>query len=145
MVICVRIPPRRNGDEGGRNATAFFSKFPEMRPSSVPALLVGLRREINLNDVRIKRESIKLADLSRHFQQRELADRNPRIAYSTKKAYAGYVEKWIEPRWGQYSLLEIRAGSRVVAEVAAPGSRTALQNTERDESVVQPCSSPRPL
>jgi hypothetical protein len=71
--------------------------------------VVGLRREINLNDVRIKRESIKLADLSRHFQQRELADRNPRIAYSTKKAYAGYLEKWIEPRWGEYSLLEIRA------------------------------------
>src|SRR3984893_3564278 len=41
--------------------------------------VVGLRREINLNDVRIKRESIKLADLSRHFQQRE-TDPNFRIA-----------------------------------------------------------------
>jgi hypothetical protein len=57
--------------------------------ASARKMVVGLRREINLNDVRIKKESIKLAELSRHFQPRELADRNPRIAYSTKKAYAG--------------------------------------------------------
>ena len=55
--------------------------------------VVGLSHEINLHDVRIKRESITLAGLSRHFQQRELADRNPRISHSTKKAYAGYLEK----------------------------------------------------
>ena len=62
--------------------------------------VVGLRGEINIRDIRIKQESIMLGTLSRHFQQRELADRNPRISYSTKKAYAGYLEKWIEPRWG---------------------------------------------
>jgi integrase len=93
--------------------------------------VVGLRREINLNDVRIKRESIKLADLSRHFQQRELADRNPRIAYSTKKAYAGYLEKWIEPRWGEYSLLEIRAvevESWLKSLNRAPGTRCKIRN-----------------
>jgi hypothetical protein len=45
-------------------------------------MAVGLRGEINIKDVRIRRESIKLADLSRHFLQRELADRNPRISYS---------------------------------------------------------------
>jgi len=71
--------------------------------------VVGLSHEINLHDVRIKRESIALADLSRHFQQRELADCNPRISYSTKKAYAGYLEKWIDPRWGEYRLLDVRA------------------------------------
>jgi integrase len=58
---------------------------------------VGLRREINLNDARIRRESIKLADLSQHFEQRELTIGNARVAYSTKKAYAGYLKKWIEP------------------------------------------------
>jgi len=63
--------------------------------------VVGLSHEINLHDVRIRRESIALADLSRHFQQRELADRNPRISYSTKKAYAGYLEKWIDPSLGR--------------------------------------------
>jgi hypothetical protein len=56
-------------------------------------MVVGLGREINVNDIRIRTESITLADLSRHYQQRELVDRNPRIAYSTKKAYAGYLEE----------------------------------------------------
>jgi hypothetical protein len=71
-------------------------------------VVVGLRREINLNDVRIRKESITLADLSRHFQQRELVRGDTRIAHSTRKAYEGYLRKWIEPRWGEYRLFEIR-------------------------------------
>lgn len=51
--------------------------------ASTRQMAVGLRPEINVNDVRIRRESITLADLSRHYQQRELGGRNPRIAYST--------------------------------------------------------------
>lgn len=72
-----------------------------------------------------------MADLSRHFQQRELADRNPHITYSTKKAYAGYLEKWIEPRWGEYSLLEIRAvevESWLKSLNRAPGTRCKIRN-----------------
>jgi len=76
---------------------------------SARQMVVGLRREINVNDVRTRREPITLADLSRHYQQRELVGRNLRIAYSTKKIYAGYLKKWIEPRWGQYALKDIRA------------------------------------
>ena len=77
--------------------------------ASVRKAVVGLRCQINSNDVRVRREAITLTDLSTHFQQRELVDRNPRIAHSTKKAYAGYLSKWIEPRWGGYRLLDIRA------------------------------------
>jgi integrase len=62
--------------------------------ASARKMVIGLRREININDIRLRRESITLADLSRHYQQRELTDRNARISYSTKKAYAGYLEKW---------------------------------------------------
>ena len=36
--------------------------------ASARKAVVGLTREINLNDVRIKTGSITLADLSRHFQ-----------------------------------------------------------------------------
>ena len=94
-------------------------------------MAVGLRREINVNHIRIGRESITLADLSTHYQQRELAVRNPRISYSTKRAYAGHLEKWIEPRWGKYALKDIRA-----AEVElwlrdldrAPGTRCKIRN-----------------
>ena len=77
--------------------------------ASARKAVLGLRREINLNDVRIRKESITLADLSRHFQQRELVRSDTRIAYSTRKAYEGYLRKWIEPRWGEYRLFEIRA------------------------------------
>jgi len=99
--------------------------------ASARKMVTGLRSEIDINDIRIRRESITLADLSRHFQQRELADRNPRIAYSTKKAYAGYLEKWIEPRWGEYSLLEIRAvevESWLKSLNRAPGTRCKIRN-----------------
>ena len=99
--------------------------------ASARRAVVGLRREINVNDVRIRRESIKLTDLSRHFQQRELADRNPRIAYSTKKAYAGYLEKWIEPRWGEYLLPDIRAvevESWLKSLNRSPGTRCKMRN-----------------
>src|SRR4029077_3109117 len=47
--------------------------------ASVRKAVVGLRCQINSNDVRVRREAITLTDLSTHFQQRELVDRNPRI------------------------------------------------------------------
>jgi hypothetical protein len=50
-----------------------------------------------------------LAQLAEHFQQRELARSNGRIAHSTKKAYQGYLGKWIVPRWGNYALPNIKA------------------------------------
>jgi hypothetical protein len=51
--------------------------------ASARKMVVGLTREINVNHIGLSREAITLADLSRHYQQRELADRNSRIAYST--------------------------------------------------------------
>jgi integrase len=98
---------------------------------SARQMVIGLRREINVNDVRIRRESITLTDLSRHYQLRELVGRNLRISYSTKKIYAGYLKKWIEPRWGEYALSEIRA---VEVELwlkdldRAPGTRCKIRN-----------------
>lgn len=50
-----------------------------------------------------------VAELADHFRQRELLDSNTRITYSTKKAYAGYLTKWIVPRWGQNALQHIKA------------------------------------
>ena len=94
-------------------------------------MVVGLRHEINVNDIRTRREAITLADLSTHYQQRELVGRNLRISHSTKKIYAGYLKKWIEPRWGKYALKDIRA---VEVELwlkeleRAPGTRCKLLN-----------------
>jgi len=99
--------------------------------ASARKAVVGLTREINLNDVRIRTGSITFADLSRHFQQRELVRGNTRIAYSTRKAYEGYLKKWIEPRWGEYRLLEIRAvevESWLKSLDRAPGTRCKIRN-----------------
>src|SRR5438046_10742860 len=77
--------------------------------ASARKMVTGLRTEININDVRTRRESITLADLSRHFQQRELADRNQHITYSTNEAYERDLEKRIEPRWGEAGSVSDRA------------------------------------
>lgn len=50
-----------------------------------------------------------LAQLADHFHQRELGRSNERISYSTKKAYQGYLDKWIVPQWGGYLLSNIKA------------------------------------
>ena len=69
----------------------------------------GLMREINATDIRMAGTSITVAQLADHFQQRELGCSNGRISYSTKKAYQGYLGKWIVPRWGDYVLPNVKA------------------------------------
>jgi integrase len=99
--------------------------------ASARKAVVGLRREINLNDVRIRKESITFADLSSHFQQLELVRGNTRIAYSTRKAYEGYLKRWIEPRWSDYVLLDIRAveiEAWLKSLNRAPGTRCKIRN-----------------
>jgi integrase len=71
--------------------------------ASARQMALGLRRESNANDIRVRKESITLNDLSRHYQRRELVARNLRISHSTKRIYAGYLKKWLEPRWGSHS------------------------------------------
>jgi hypothetical protein len=109
-------------------------------------MVVGLRREINVTDVRIRKESITLADLTRHYQQRELIDRNPRISCSTKKIYAGYLKEVGRTSMGLVRTVgHSSCRSRVVAENSCPSSGMTLQDTERDESALQSWPSLRPL
>jgi hypothetical protein len=69
----------------------------------------GTDQEINATDIRMVGTSITVAQLADHFQQRELGCSNGRISYSTKKAYQGYLGKWIVPRWEDYILPNIKA------------------------------------
>ena len=93
---------REAGPDGRRiHRRIVLGTVDELRSiASARKMAVGLRHEININDIRTKRESITVADLSRHFQQRELADRNPCISYSTKRAYAGYLESLVGGNYG---------------------------------------------
>ena len=56
---------------------------------------------------------------------------NTRIAYSTRRAYEGYLKKWIGPRWGEYRLIEIRAvevESWLKSLNRAPRTRCKIRN-----------------
>lgn len=77
--------------------------------SSARQMTAGLIREINATDIRMTGKSMTLAQLADHFHQRELGRSNGRISHSTKKAYQGYLDKWIVPRWGDYLLPNIKA------------------------------------
>lgn len=68
--------------------------------ASARQLTFGLVQEINTTDIRSAGISMTLAQLADHFHQRELGRSNGRISYSTKRAYQGYLDKWIVPRWG---------------------------------------------
>jgi len=77
--------------------------------SSARQITAGLVQAINTTDIRLAGISMTLAQLADHFHQRELGRSNGRISYSTKKAYRGYLNKWIVPRWGGYLLPNIKA------------------------------------
>src|SRR6202047_1940455 len=66
-------------------------------------------REINATDIRMAGTSITVAQLADPFQRRELGCSHGRTSSSTKKAYQGYLGKWIVPRWGDYILPNIKA------------------------------------
>jgi integrase len=77
--------------------------------SSARQVTSGLMREINATDIRMAGTAMTVAQLADHFKQRELGRSNGRISYSTKKAYQGYLGKWIVLRWGDYVLPNIKA------------------------------------
>ena len=82
----------------------FSSQSSAMQASST------LRREISMNDGRLKRGSLKLSELIEHYRQRELRVDNTWKTHSTKVTYEGYIKKWILPRWRDCTLDGIKAG-----------------------------------
>ncbi len=102
----------------------------EMRSAARKAV-AGIVREINFNDGRIRMPPMTLAELVDHYRQHELAQDNARITYSTKRAYEGYLRRWVLPRWGNYALtdlipVEVEAWLRGLAR--APATCAKLRN-----------------
>jgi integrase len=71
--------------------------------------IAALRRDININDRRLKTKLLRLAELVEHYRQKELAADNEWKTLSTRVTYEGYLRKWIVPRWGATNLSAIRA------------------------------------
>lgn len=49
-----------------------------------------------------------VAELCKHFQQRELAQNDVWRSHSTRRNYIFYLNKWIIPRWKDYELAKVR-------------------------------------
>jgi hypothetical protein len=71
--------------------------------------ITALRRDININDARLRAKPLTLAELVEHYCQRELATDNEWKTLSTRTTYEGYLRKWIVPRWGTTNFSAIRA------------------------------------
>jgi integrase len=82
-----------------------------------------LRLEINEQTPRQQLQAISMETLVEHYRQHELPDvvhgtrplgsqageDETRKAFSTQATYAGYLRKWILPRWRSYRLADVKA------------------------------------
>lgn len=80
--------------------------YPDM--DAARRAVAGLLVEINSDGRRASSNSMTVAQLCDHFEQRELAKGNTWRSYSTKKTYAVYLKRWVNPHWGKYELSAIR-------------------------------------
>src|SRR6266481_7550383 len=75
------------------------ARYPRDESAALKAI-AALRRDININDARLRAKPLTLAELVEHYRQRELATENEWKTLSTRTTYEGYLRKWIVPRWG---------------------------------------------
>ena len=68
----------------------------------------GLISEVTWANQRPSVNTMTVAQLCNHFEQRELARSNTWRSYSTKRGYAVYIRRWIVPQWGRCELHNIR-------------------------------------
>lgn len=78
--------------------------------ASARQAIAALDIDINYRDPRTKANLTTVSQLADHYRQRELQPDKVWKTHSTKVTYEGYLNKWILPRWGGYSLLRINAG-----------------------------------
>jgi len=124
---------REAGPDGRRkHRRLIVGSVLELRNEAAALAAVStLKLEINSNDVRMKSKLLMWSALVDHYRQQELAVDNLFRTASTKTTYEGYLRKWIVPRWGEYSLANIKA---VEVELwlrqlpLAPGSRCKIRN-----------------
>jgi integrase len=83
--------------------------------SSAQTAVAALRLTINQETPRSKWQPILIRDLINHYKETDLTldvregdpDEHEK-AYSTKKTYRIFLDRWITPRWGSHSLRDVR-------------------------------------
>ena len=76
--------------------------------TSARSVISVLLAEINSEKARIGTNSITVAQLCDHFEQRELAKDNTWRSHATKKSYQVYLNRWVRPHWRHHELAEVK-------------------------------------
>jgi integrase len=95
-----------------------------------------LRRKINLNHPHLCPQAVTVSELVSHYRQRELATDHTWKTHSTKVTYQGYLNKWILPRWNNYTLSAINAGEVELWLRSLPLARASCAKIRNLMSVV---------
>ena len=90
-----------------RRVIGTVCQFPD--PEFARKAVTGLVREINQKSGHLFSVTVSVRELCDHFTQRELAKENMWRSHSTKRAYKGYLDRWVIPRWGEVLLPDVRA------------------------------------
>jgi integrase len=70
--------------------------------------VANLIAKVNSANRRTVSDSMTVAQLCNHFEQRELGITNTWRSYATKNCYAVYLRRWIVPHWGNYELCNVK-------------------------------------
>ena len=99
-------------------------------------VISALRLEFNRGGASLKTRSMTVSDLVSHYRVRELYADTVWKTYSTKITYAGYLNKWILPRWGSYPLVRVNAGEVELWLRSLPLARSSCAKIRNLMSVV---------
>jgi integrase len=83
-----------------------IDQYPDYNAARVS--VAALIAEVNRSNTWGNSNAMTVAQLSSHFEQRELARSNTWRSYSTKRGYSVYLHRWILPEWGRYELRHVR-------------------------------------
>ena len=98
--------------------------------------IAGLHLQINFRDATLKAAPITFSALVDHYRQLELKPDKIWKTHSTKVTYEGYLNKWILPRWQQYSLARISAGEVELWLRSLPLARSSCAKIRNLMSVI---------
>ena len=96
----------------------------------------SLRLEFNRGGPWLKTRSTTVSDLVSHYHERELDPDTVWKTHSTKVTYEGYLNKWILPRWGRYSLIDVNAGEVELWLRSLPLARSSCAKIRNLTSVI---------
>ena len=105
-----------------------LSEFPT--EAAAKKAVAALRANINSETPRGQLEAINFATLAQHYRERELSEGSGKT-FKTINVAAGYLDRWVMPRWSSYRLKDIK--SVVVEEwlrslPLANGSKAKIRN-----------------